>query len=244
MSVYERVKAQLCRPGRRQDADQGRDRRHARRRSIRIRSYVEGADFDQLKTTTDGNYGGLGLTVSMEDGAVKVIAPTEDTPGVARRDQVRRLHHPHQRRADLRRHARRSGREDARRAGHADQADHRPPGPRQAVRRHHGPRADRAPPGQVGDQGRRRLHQHQHLLGQRRRADRRRRCSRSTRPPAAIRSAMSSTCAPTPAACSTRRSTSPTTSSTAARSSRSAAARRTISSAITRGRATWPMACR
>src|ERR1700745_3451142 len=43
-------------------------------------SYVEGADFDQLKTTTDGNYGGLGLTVSLEDGIVKVIAPTEDTP--------------------------------------------------------------------------------------------------------------------------------------------------------------------
>src|SRR6476660_1489161 len=43
-------------------------------------SYVEASDFDQLKTTTDGNYGGLGLTVSVEDGAVKVIAPTEDTP--------------------------------------------------------------------------------------------------------------------------------------------------------------------
>src|SRR6185503_8998560 len=43
-------------------------------------SYAEATDFDQLKTTTDGNYGGLGLTVSMEDGAVKVVAPTEDTP--------------------------------------------------------------------------------------------------------------------------------------------------------------------
>src|SRR5438105_10740821 len=43
-------------------------------------SYAEASDFDQLKTTTDGNYGGLGLTVSIEDGAVKVIAPTEDTP--------------------------------------------------------------------------------------------------------------------------------------------------------------------
>ena len=43
-------------------------------------SYVEASDFDQLKSTTDGNYGGLGLTVSIEDGAVKVIAPTEDTP--------------------------------------------------------------------------------------------------------------------------------------------------------------------
>ena len=35
----------------------------------------------------------------------------------------------------------------------------------------HRPRADRASPGQVGDQGRRRLHQHQHLHRQRRRAD-------------------------------------------------------------------------
>ncbi len=43
-------------------------------------SYVDGSDFAQLKSTTDGNYGGLGLTVSSEDGAVKVITPTEDTP--------------------------------------------------------------------------------------------------------------------------------------------------------------------
>ena len=43
-------------------------------------SYMEDADFDTLKTTTDGNYGGLGLTVSIEDGAVKVVTPTEDTP--------------------------------------------------------------------------------------------------------------------------------------------------------------------
>ena len=43
-------------------------------------SFVEASDFQQLKTTTDGNYGGLGLSVTMEDGAVKVISPTEDTP--------------------------------------------------------------------------------------------------------------------------------------------------------------------
>jgi carboxyl-terminal processing protease len=43
-------------------------------------SYADGAEFTQLRTTTDGNYGGLGLTVSSEDGAVKVITPTEDTP--------------------------------------------------------------------------------------------------------------------------------------------------------------------
>jgi carboxyl-terminal processing protease len=43
-------------------------------------SYAESSDFDTLRTTTDGNYGGLGITVSTEDGAVKVIAPSEDTP--------------------------------------------------------------------------------------------------------------------------------------------------------------------
>jgi carboxyl-terminal processing protease len=43
-------------------------------------SYVEASDFDTLRTTTDGNYGGLGITVSTEDGAVKVVTPTEDTP--------------------------------------------------------------------------------------------------------------------------------------------------------------------
>jgi carboxyl-terminal processing protease len=43
-------------------------------------SFVEASDFDTLRTTTDGNYGGLGITVSTEDGAVKVLAPTEDTP--------------------------------------------------------------------------------------------------------------------------------------------------------------------
>ncbi len=43
-------------------------------------AYAEGADFQQTKATTDGNYGGLGITVSTEDGAVKIVAPTEDTP--------------------------------------------------------------------------------------------------------------------------------------------------------------------
>jgi len=43
-------------------------------------SFLDARDFEQMRAQTDGNYGGLGLTVSMEDGAVKVIAPTEDTP--------------------------------------------------------------------------------------------------------------------------------------------------------------------
>jgi carboxyl-terminal processing protease len=43
-------------------------------------SYAEDADFDQLRATSEGNYGGLGMTVTIQDGAVKVISPTEDTP--------------------------------------------------------------------------------------------------------------------------------------------------------------------
>lgn len=43
-------------------------------------SYIDASDFQTLRMQTDGNYGGLGLQVQMEDGAVKVIAPMEDTP--------------------------------------------------------------------------------------------------------------------------------------------------------------------
>lgn len=43
-------------------------------------SYAEGSEYDALKTLIDGSYGGLGLSVGLEDGAVKVITPTEDTP--------------------------------------------------------------------------------------------------------------------------------------------------------------------
>ena len=43
-------------------------------------SYLDARDNQQMRTQTDGEYGGLGLSVTLEDGAVKVIAPTEDTP--------------------------------------------------------------------------------------------------------------------------------------------------------------------
>ena len=43
-------------------------------------SYLDEKGFKSLMSTTEGNYGGLGLNVTLEDGAVKVIAATEDTP--------------------------------------------------------------------------------------------------------------------------------------------------------------------
>lgn len=42
--------------------------------------FLDANDFQTLRTQTEGSYGGLGLSVTQEDGAVKVIAPTEDTP--------------------------------------------------------------------------------------------------------------------------------------------------------------------
>jgi carboxyl-terminal processing protease len=44
-------------------------------------SYLDERGYESLMTTTTGNYGGLGLNVTMEDGAVKVITPIEDSPG-------------------------------------------------------------------------------------------------------------------------------------------------------------------
>jgi len=43
-------------------------------------SYLDEHDFKNMQSTTEGNYGGLGLTVQMDEGAVKVVAATEDTP--------------------------------------------------------------------------------------------------------------------------------------------------------------------
>src|SRR4051794_23340983 len=44
-------------------------------------SYLDERGYQSLMTTTEGEYGGLGLNVTMEDGAVKIVAPIEDSPG-------------------------------------------------------------------------------------------------------------------------------------------------------------------
>ena len=43
-------------------------------------SYLDEKGFRSLMTQTEGNYGGLGLSVTQEDGAVKIMTVTEDTP--------------------------------------------------------------------------------------------------------------------------------------------------------------------
>lgn len=43
-------------------------------------AYLDGSDLERLETLIDGNYQGLGLSVTMEDGAVKVISPFRGSP--------------------------------------------------------------------------------------------------------------------------------------------------------------------
>ncbi len=42
--------------------------------------YLDGASLQRLETMIDGNYQGLGLSVQMEDGAVKVVSPFRGSP--------------------------------------------------------------------------------------------------------------------------------------------------------------------
>ena len=51
-------------------------------------SYLDEKGYRSLMTTTEGEYGGLGLNVTSEDGAVKVITPIEDSPGFKAGDPV------------------------------------------------------------------------------------------------------------------------------------------------------------
>ncbi|MBU2339894.1 MAG: S41 family peptidase [Alphaproteobacteria bacterium] len=43
-------------------------------------AYLDGSDLERLETLIDGNYSGLGLSVVLEDGAVKVISPFRGSP--------------------------------------------------------------------------------------------------------------------------------------------------------------------
>lgn len=43
-------------------------------------AYLDGASLERLNTMIDGNYQGLGISVQMEDGAVKVISPFRGSP--------------------------------------------------------------------------------------------------------------------------------------------------------------------
>lgn len=43
-------------------------------------SYLNARDFESMRVATDGEYGGLGLEVTEEDGVIKIVSPMDDTP--------------------------------------------------------------------------------------------------------------------------------------------------------------------
>jgi carboxyl-terminal processing protease len=43
-------------------------------------SYMDAKSYRDMQATTSGQFGGLGMTVNMEDGLLKVVSPIDDTP--------------------------------------------------------------------------------------------------------------------------------------------------------------------
>ncbi len=86
-------------------------------------SYMDAKSYGDMQITTKGQFGGVGIEVTQEDGLIKVISPIDGTPASARRHQVGRPHRRHRRRLHRRPAAERSHRQDARSRGQQDHAD-------------------------------------------------------------------------------------------------------------------------
>src|SRR5215470_3756605 len=43
-------------------------------------SYLDPKEFEDMQVQTKGEFGGLGLEVTMENGVIKVVSPIDDTP--------------------------------------------------------------------------------------------------------------------------------------------------------------------
>src|SRR3954469_22834433 len=61
-------------------------------------SYMGPNEFKEMQTQTRGEFGGLGIEVTMEEGGIKVVAPIDETPAPSWHSGQRH-HHPDQRRA-------------------------------------------------------------------------------------------------------------------------------------------------
>ena len=77
-------------------------------------SYMNAKNYRDMQVQVRGEFGGLGIEVTMENGLVKVVSPIDDTPAAQGRTEARRLHHPDRRRAGAGPHAQRRGRAHAR----------------------------------------------------------------------------------------------------------------------------------
>ena len=85
-------------------------------------SYLNQRSYRDMQVQTRGEFGGLGIEVTQENGYIKVISPIDETPAAARRGQGRRPDHPPQRQFRAGPDPAGGGRADARRARHRHQA--------------------------------------------------------------------------------------------------------------------------
>ena len=144
-------------------------------------SYLNPEAAKDMRVQTKGEFGGLGIEVTMENELVKVITPIDDTPAAKAGVRAGDFIAADRRRGSARPDAERRGREDARPGQHADQADHPARRRRQADRDHRRARHHQGEGGQVPRRERRRLHE-DHLVHRedlRRPRDRDRQRSRS-----------------------------------------------------------------
>ena len=116
-------------------------------------AYLNPKHFRDMQVQTRGEFGGLGIEVTMENGVVKVVSPDR---GYARRQgghAERRSHHRSRQGADPGPHLAGSGGEDARAGQFADHAHHRAQGRRRSVRREGHARRDPHQSGEVQRRG-------------------------------------------------------------------------------------------
>ena len=81
-------------------------------------SYMNPKVYKDMQVQTRGEFGGLGIEVTMENGVIKVVSPIDDTPGVQGRHPVRRPDLRARRRAGAGPDPAGGGREDARQGRH------------------------------------------------------------------------------------------------------------------------------
>jgi len=80
-AVYERIKASYVEPV--DDETLIRGAIDGMLASLDPHSaYLDGSDLQRLETMIDGNYTGLGLSVQMDDGAVKIVSPFRGSPAM------------------------------------------------------------------------------------------------------------------------------------------------------------------
>ena len=99
-------------------------------------SYLDTENYRDMQVQTRGEFGGLGIEVTMENGLVKVVSPIDDTPAAKAGRAAGRLRHPHRRRGGDGPVAERGGREDARPGRQQDRPAPAAQGQGGAVRRH------------------------------------------------------------------------------------------------------------